>query len=49
MCEVVDTREPCTKADGLFAKLVAGTVRTATAAIAIKIILLDCFIFLPSK
>src|SRR6266481_3347588 len=53
MCEVVDTgcvaRDPCTKADGLFARLVAGTVSTAIAAIAIKMILLACFIFLPSK
>jgi len=53
MCEVVDAgcvaSDPCTKADGLFAKLVAGTVNTAIAAIAIRIILLACFIFLPSK
>jgi hypothetical protein len=49
MCDVVDTgcgaRDPCTKARGLFAKLVAGTVSTAIAAIAIRIILLACFMF----
>jgi len=53
MCEVVDTgcvaREPCPKTDGPFARLVAGTVSTAITAIAIRIILLACFIFLPSR
>jgi hypothetical protein len=41
--------EPCTKTERPFAKLVAGTVSTAIAAMAIRMILLACFIFLPSK
>ena len=41
--------KPCAATDGPFAKLVAGTVNNATAAAAIRVTLLACFIFLPSR